>query len=99
MDNPNSRILKIIENSPSESIQLLLNVVDTKTVYHLIKAYGGDNIFIPKIDKLLKIERNEDIKEDYFQKGLSYKQLSQKYGLTERYIRTILFGGKKWNRI
>lgn len=92
MDNTNDRILKIIEASDSESIQLLLKIVDVKTVYEIMKAYGGLDLFIPKLDRFLKTERNDNIKNDYFNNGLTYPQLSKKYGLTIRYIQMLIRG-------
>ena len=52
-------------------------------------TYGGETIFVPKIDKVLKMERNEKIKND-FNAGLSQRQLVKKYGITARYLRKLL---------
>lgn len=94
MNKPSDTVLKLIEESPLTSIQSLLEALDAENVYKLMSVYGGDTIFIPKIDKILAVARNENIKKDFYS-GLSYSQLVAKYGLTNRHIRTILFGGKK----
>lgn len=89
MDKPNENILKLIEESPLLSIQDLLEVLDPESIYNLMKTYGGDTLFIPKIDGILKMERNQKIIDD-FNSGLSYKQLAKKYDVTTRHIRKLL---------
>lgn len=93
MDKPSETMLKLIEESPSLSIQDLLEAVNAETVYYLMQHFGGLTIFIPKIDKLQASERNENIKKDYFS-GLTYSQLCKKYGLSDRRLRSIINGGK-----
>lgn len=92
MEKPSNTVLKLIEESPLTSIQELLEAVDSENAYKLMKHFGGLTIFIPKIDKILALERNEKIKKDY-SSGLSYTQLCKKYGLSSRYIKTIIDGG------
>lgn len=94
MDKPSDTVLKLIEESPLTSIQSLLEVLDVENVYKLMLAYGGDTIFIPKMDKILVAVRNENIKNDFYS-GISYSNLVTKYGLTDRHIKNIINGGKK----
>lgn len=89
MDKPSETILKLIEKSPQLSVQDLLECLDPESIYKLMMTYGGETIFIPKIDKVLKMERNEKIKSD-FNAGLSQRQLVKKYGITARYLRKLL---------
>ena len=94
MEKPSDTVLKLIEESPLISIQSLLEVLDVENVYKLMSAYGGDTIFIPKMDKILIAVRNENIKNDFYS-GISYSNLVNKYGLSDRQIKNILNGGKK----
>ena len=89
MNKPSENILKLIEKSPQISVQDLLECLDTESIYKLMMTYGGETIFVPKIDKVLKMERNEKIKND-FNAGLSQRQLVKKYGITARYLRKLL---------
>ena len=98
MEKPSEQMVKAIEKSKIKSIQELLEVLSVEVVYNLLKNYSGLQISIPKFDSFLKAERNEKIKADYFKKGFTYIQLSQKYDLSVRYIRTILFGGEKFGK-
>lgn len=94
MDKPSDIVLKLIEDSQLISIQDLLEVLDPESIYKLMVAYGGNTIFIPKVDKILAMERKEKIKRDFYS-GLPLNHLTKKYGLSARYIRTIINGGKK----
>ena len=89
MNKPSENILKLIEKSPQISVQDLLEYLDPESIYKLMMTYGGETIFVPKIDKVLKMERNEKIKND-FNAGLSQRQLVKKYGITARYLRKLL---------
>ncbi|MBV1817630.1 hypothetical protein KUA25_06085 [Bacteroidales bacterium MSK.15.36] len=55
----------------------------------LCKDYGGATLYIPKIDGLERIVRDAMIKEDY-KNGMSYKEIREKYKLSETHIRRIL---------
>ncbi|GEM_PF-900185 len=89
MDKPSEIVLKLIEESPLFSIQDLLEVLDPESIYKLMVNYGGNTIFIPKIDKILAMERKEKIKKDFYS-GTPIQKLAKKYGMTSRYIRTIV---------
>ena len=84
MNKPSENILKLIEKSPQISVQDLLECLDPESIYKLMMTYGGETIFVPKIDKVLKMERND------FNAGLSQRQLVKKYGITARYLRKLL---------
>lgn len=54
----------------------------------LVKIYGGTNIYIAKIDKLLSIKRDEEIVKRF--NGYNFKSLANQYGLSERAVREII---------
>lgn len=54
----------------------------------LVKIYGGTNIYIAKIDKLLSIKRDMEIVKRFT--GYNYKSLANQYRLSERAVREII---------
>lgn len=54
----------------------------------LMEEYGGTYFYIPKTDKIERRERNEQIKAEF--DGYNFRELAQKYGLTEVTIRNIV---------
>ncbi|CDC79770.1 mor transcription activator domain protein [Clostridium sp. CAG:964] len=54
----------------------------------LVKIYGGTNIYIAKIDKLLSIKRDEEIVKRF--NGYNFKSLANQYRLSERAVREII---------
>lgn len=54
----------------------------------LVKIYGGTNIYIAKIDKLLSIKRDMEIVKHF--NGYNYKSLANQYRLSERAVREII---------
>lgn len=54
----------------------------------LVKIYGGTNIYIAKIDKLLSIKRDREIVKRF--NGYNYKSLANQYRLSERAVREII---------
>lgn len=55
----------------------------------LVRTFGGTSIYIPKVESLEKEVRDQRIREEF--DGSNYKELAAKYGLTETWIRSILF--------
>lgn len=58
----------------------------------MVQHFGGEAIYIPKSDGLLKNVRNRLIREDW-QAGKSYRFLAKKYHLTKNTIIAIVSGG------
>lgn len=54
----------------------------------LCKIYGGTTLYIAKYDKLLNIQRDQDIAREF--NGYNHKYLAIKYKLSDRTIREIL---------
>lgn len=54
----------------------------------VVKRYGGTNIYIAKMDKLLNVKRDEEIYKEF--NGYNYKYLANKYNLAERTVREII---------
>lgn len=66
----------------------IAQAIGIKAYIELVKLYGGSNIYIAKMDKLLCIKRDAEIVRKF--NGNNYAQLAKQYGLSERAIRTII---------
>ena len=78
--------LEFIEQMPA----VFGDIVDTigiESALHIIKRFGGQLLYVPKIDIIEKLQRNRQIKEEFT--GYNYKELSQKFNLSENQIRII----------
>ncbi len=53
-----------------------------------MEEYGGTCFYIPKMDKIERMERNEQIKAEF--DGYNFRELAQKFSLTEVSIRSIV---------
>lgn len=81
---------KDIDSLNNSDIQLFASEFGVENTDKLIELFGGSTIYIPMLDTITrKVGRNQLIICDYL-KGLSYKTLSRKYGISERQIRRII---------
>lgn len=55
----------------------------------LCDTFGGEMIYIPKIDRIKTNKRNQDIRHEY-EKGTSIEKIARKYRVTTRRIRQII---------
>lgn len=62
----------------------LVRVIGTDAMLRLCREYGGEVIYIPKLDKLLSAKRGEVIRAEW--NGSNTVELARKYGVT---IRTV----------
>lgn len=72
----------------SEVHRELAEIIGIENFLKLVMYTGGTSIYIPKAEHILCTIRDKKIKEEY--KGDNFKELSKKYGLTERWIREII---------
>ncbi|MCC5911337.1 MAG: hypothetical protein JJT76_12950 [Clostridiaceae bacterium] len=63
--------------------------IGMKAFMALCEGYGGATLYIPKIDSLQRITRDIMIREDY-QKGMTFRQMREKYNISESHIRRIV---------
>ena len=71
-----------------EDLYWLYELVGMEQFPAIIDTAGGEFLYFPKRSTLERGLRREAIIREY--NGANIRQLSRKYGLTERYIRTIL---------
>lgn len=84
-------------NSENETIKFLVNVLGVEKALALIKTAGGAPLYIPTIETISKEKRNLNICNEFIQ-GATYKELSRKYGRTEKTIREIINSELKNNK-
>ena len=88
-----------IENL-DEDQRKMVELVGLDGFKSLVRAFGGTTIYIPKAESLERAARDQKIREEFdaihvHQTEISrgnYRELAAKYGLTERWVRFILFG-------
>ena len=73
-----------IENL-DEDQRKMVELVGLDGFKSLVRAFGGTTIYIPKAEM-----EEKEIREEF--DGGNYRELAAKYGLTERWVRFILFG-------
>jgi len=76
-----------ISDLPGE-IQNIAKVIGLKPALKLVMQYGGGEIYIPQYKTITRAVRNRAIMIKF--NGTNHKELAQKFGLTLRYIRSIL---------
>lgn len=75
------------EQVPEET-RWLCDIVGMEQFLEIIDMAGGQFIYLPKRATLEKPLRHAAIRQEF--NGENLRQLSRKYGVTERHIRTIL---------
>lgn len=83
-----------IENSDEVYIEdlpdiyyTISNEIGLENTLKLAKLIGGEYIYLPKSETILKSLRNRQIQKEF--NGYNYKHLGKKYNLTEIQIRNI----------
>ena len=80
------------ENIRAENLspvqQQVADIIGQDNFQKLMEVYGGTYLYIPKVDRLERLGRNEQIRAEF--DGYNFRPLAQKYGLTEVTIRSIV---------
>ena len=76
-----------MEDIADEQQKALAELIGIENYKKLVEVYGGSSIYVYKRDSFLRTLRDKKIKEEF--KG-NYKELAQKYNLTEMAIRNIV---------
>lgn len=80
---------KAVSESDNENIAELRRIIGTKSTITLIEKLGGQQLYIPQMSTVLRDERNKCIYAE-FNKGKSFKEISQKYSVSEMCIRDVV---------
>ena len=83
-----SAVDKIQLDDLNDEQQQVAELIGLENFKRLISVFGGVNLYIPKADKLERMDRNDRIREEF--NGYNFRELAQKYGLTEVSIRSIV---------
>lgn len=70
-----------------EQYRPLAELIGVQPLLALAAQYGGAKLYIPKVDALVRIARDERIKKEY--NGYNVRKLAQKYDLSENWILSI----------
>ncbi|MBU2482531.1 MAG: hypothetical protein KJ760_15715, partial [Proteobacteria bacterium] len=63
-----------------------------------IEIFGGDSVYVPKAESVIRMGRDRKIYREFKEKNVSIDELAARYGLTPRHIRVILQDQKRLNR-
>lgn len=73
-----------------EEQRQIAEIIGLEAYLKLSRAFGGTTIYIAKAEEIVKrAERDQKIREEF--DGSNYAQLAVKYGLTEVWIRNIVY--------
>ena len=72
----------------SEGQQEVAALIGPENFRKLMEVYGGAYLYIPKTDRLERMESNERIRAEF--DGYNFRELARKYDLTEITIRSIV---------
>lgn len=88
-------VKQIISKCQNETVSELVQVLGVGNTVRLLEVFGGSQLYIPRLETLTKSEcRNSMICTD-FMNGMSYREVANKYGLSEMAIRKIVAVKKK----
>ena len=76
-----------------DSMALLVEVAGLETAKKIVAALGGDSLYVPKVESIIRLARNRRINKEFT--GFNHKELATKYDLTTRHIRKIIEEQKK----
>jgi Mor family transcriptional regulator len=76
-----------LESLP-EDLQMIAEALNIEAAMKMAKCFGGMRIYIPKIEGLLRNDRDEQVRKEF--NGGNHRKLAQKYKLSESRIRTIV---------
>jgi Mor family transcriptional regulator len=82
-----NRVLIDAKDIPQD-LKKLVGIVGSDKFFEIVKEYGGESIYIPKVDTFYRSDRNRKIAQEF--NGSNYRELAKKYRLTDKMIRYIL---------
>ena len=88
-EKENSHISETIslDNLP-EDFQMMAETLSIEVALKMSKCFGGMRLYIPKIEGLLRSDRDEQIRKEF--NGTNHRPLARKYKLSETRIRFIV---------
>jgi Mor family transcriptional regulator len=85
---------EVFDDESTETFEQLREMIGEEPASKVAKAFAGTMVYIPK--NVISRNLHKKIRKEFWD-GASYRDLSKKYGYTERYIRNLV-DRKKENR-
>ena len=89
IDSERKSIVSCTEKDQDKMVCQLVMAIGEESAFALMKNFGGLSIYIPRASTINRQSRNRRILED-FNKGISFREMSRKYGISDRTIREIV---------
>ena len=70
-----------------EQYQPLAEIIGVQQLLNLAEKQGGSNMYVPKLEALVRTTRDRQIKEKF--NGYNAEQLARDYGITVRWVQEI----------
>lgn len=74
----------------NDTVNEISETIGAENALKLVRRFSGEQLYIPTYERTVLEYRNELIREDYFKKGFTYKQLSIRYKLKRRQLHNII---------
>jgi Mor family transcriptional regulator len=78
---------ELFDDEGTETFEQLREIIGDEQASKVAKTFAGTMLYIPK--NVIAKNLHKKIKKEYWD-GATYKELSRKYGYTERYIRNLV---------
>lgn len=80
-----------LEDAPKNYKHIIEDIGIENTI-KLCRNANGDDIYFPKVERLLQKTRDKVMKQEYLE-GKTYKELAIKYDLSPKQVQSILLKG------
>lgn len=81
--------IQLISECKNETVLELVDILGLENTYKLIDTFGGISLYIPKMERISREYRNKNIYDDFLS-GMNYRELKNKYSLSEMALRNIV---------
>jgi Mor family transcriptional regulator len=78
---------ELFDDESTETFEQLRGIIGEEQAGKVARAFAGTMVYIPK--NVIAKNLHKKIKKEFWD-GATYKELSRKYGYTERYIRNLV---------
>jgi Mor family transcriptional regulator len=78
---------ELFDDESTETFEQLRDIIGEEPAGRVAKAFAGTMVYIPK--NVIAKNLHKKIKKEFWN-GSTYKELSRRYGYTERYIRNLV---------
>jgi Mor family transcriptional regulator len=81
---------EILEALESEEVLELADVIGPEAALRLVAAYGGQAVYLPKLDQAVRRFRNAEIREAF--NGANAAELARRHNLSQARVYAIVCG-------